>query len=60
MKRTDIINHLIQKNNYKTYLEIGVRDPSGNLDLIKVEHKDGVDPSGKCNFPITSDKFFEQ
>lgn len=58
MKRTDIINHLIKKNNYKTYLEIGVRDPSGNLDLIEIEHKDGVDPSGKCNYPIPSDEFF--
>jgi len=58
MKRTDIINHLIKKNNYKTYLEIGVRDPSGNLDLIEAEHKDGVDPSGNCNYPIPSDEFF--
>lgn len=60
MKRTDIINHLIKKNNYKRYLEIGVRDPESNLNLIDVEHKDGVDPAGNCNFPITSDDFFEQ
>ena len=60
MKRTDIINHLIKKNNYKRYLEIGVRNPEQNLNLIDVEHKDGVDPAGNCNFPITSDDFFEQ
>lgn len=60
MKRTDIINHLIKKNNYKRYLEIGVRDPESNLNLIDIEHKDGVDPAGRCNYPITSDNFFEQ
>jgi len=60
MKRTDIINHLIKKNNYKRYLEIGVRDPESNLNLIDIEHKDGVDPAGRCNYPITSDDFFEQ
>jgi hypothetical protein len=60
MKRTDIINHLIKKNNYNRYLEIGVRDPESNLNLIDIEHKDGVDPAGRCNFPITSDEFFEQ
>lgn len=60
MKRTDIINHLIKKNNYKRYLEIGVRDPESNLDLIDIEHKDGVDPAGRCNYPVTSDDFFEQ
>jgi hypothetical protein len=60
MKRTDIINHLIKKNNYKRYLEIGVRDPDSNLNLISVEHKDGVDPAGNCNYPITSDDFFKQ
>jgi hypothetical protein len=60
MKRTDIINHLIKKNNYKRYLEIGVRDPESNLNLIDIEHKDGVDPAGRCNYPVTSDDFFEQ
>lgn len=60
MKRTEIINHLIKKNNYKRYLEIGVRDPDSNLNLIEVEHKDGVDPAGRCNYPMTSDDFFEQ
>jgi hypothetical protein len=60
MKRTDIINHLIKKNNYKRYLEIGVRNPDENLNKITVEHKDGVDPAGNCNYPIPSDDFFNQ
>lgn len=59
MKRTDIIQKLIDKNGYKRYLEIGVRD-GRNLNKIQVEHKDGVDPAGKCNFPIKSDDFFKQ
>lgn len=58
MKRTDIINHLIKKHNYRTYLEIGVRDPNGNFNRISIEHKDGVDPAGNCNYPIPSDEFF--
>ena len=60
MKRTEIINHLIVKNNYKRYLEIGVRNPDENLNKITVEHKDGVDPAGNCNYPIPSDDFFNQ
>jgi hypothetical protein len=60
MKRTDIINHLIKKNDYKRYLEIGVRNPDENLNKIIVEHKDGVDPAGNCNYPIPSDDFFNQ
>jgi len=60
MKRTDIINHLIKKNNYKRYLEIGVRNPDENLNKITVEHKDGVDPAGNCNYPIPSNDFFNQ
>jgi len=60
MKRTDIINHLIKKNDYKRYLEIGVRNPDENLNKIIVDHKDGVDPAGNCNYPIPSDDFFNQ
>ena len=42
--RTEIINHLIKKYGYKTYLEIGVGDPRENLCLIECEKKTGVDP----------------
>jgi hypothetical protein len=60
MKRTDIINHIIKKNNYIKYLEIGVRNPHSNFNLIDVAHKDGVDPAGNCNYPMPSDDFFTQ
>ena len=62
--RTHIINSLIEKYKFKNYLEIGVRHPDGNFNLIDIEHKDGVDPvpmgdNGEVNYPITSDEFFE-
>ena len=41
---TDIINYLIKKYGYKTYLEIGVGDPRENFCLINCESKTGVDP----------------
>lgn len=43
MKRYDIINALIKKNNYKTYLEIGVRD-NECFNKINIEDKKGCDP----------------
>lgn len=60
MNRIDIINGLIVKNNYKTYLEIGVRDGSC-FNAINCHGKIGVDPdqSSAANVKITSDEFFE-
>ena len=43
MQRYDIINALIRKNNYKNYLEIGVRD-NYCFNKIKIKDKSGVDP----------------
>lgn len=43
MNRTDIINYLIQKNNYKSYLEIGL-DTGENFKKIKCDSKESVDP----------------
>jgi hypothetical protein len=67
-KRWDIINYLIEKNNYINYLEIGVNDGLC-IRKIKAEHKDGVDPFPgsevggavvpEINYPIYSDEFFE-
>lgn len=57
MKRWDVINYLIQKYNYKTYLEIGV-DRGTNFNQIKIYKKEGVDPKGNCKFRMSSDKFF--
>ena len=61
--RTDILNYLIEKYKYKTYLEIGVRNPqSGNFNNIKIKKKTGVDPNPLIKqdniFVGTSDMFF--
>ena len=70
---TDIINHLIKRNNYKTYLEIGVRDSRKNFDKIEARYKTGVDPDPLFinektkrktdpivkHYKITSDEFFK-
>jgi hypothetical protein len=45
MNRTDIINLIIHKFNYRKYLEIGVRNPNDNFLQIDVEYKVGVDPA---------------
>jgi hypothetical protein len=60
MKRFELINKLIKHYDFKSYLEIGVRNPDDNLNIIDVQHKDGVDPAGGCNYPVTSDEFFSQ
>jgi len=60
--RHDIINHLIDKNGYKRYLEIGVR--KGHcIKNIKCDHKDGVDPNPlktTVSYKMTSDEFFQK
>jgi len=61
--RDDIINHLIVKNNYLHYLEIGVYD-GNNFKKINIDHKLGVDPTPQAegepftHFRLTSDNFF--
>ncbi len=62
MKRYDIINHLIKKNNYKSYLEIGTQSRSNCFDKIECDFKYCVDPdpNAKADFVGTSDEFFEQ
>lgn len=58
--RMDIINHLINKFDYKTYLEIGVRTGEC-IRNISCKLKHGVDPSKLCNevtHNMTSDEFF--
>ena len=44
MNRTEIINKLIKKNNYKTYLEIGLDNPDHNFNNVECESKESVDP----------------
>ena len=61
--RFDLINHLISKNGYKRYLEIGVYN-GDNISRINIEHRDGVDPGAEgvysdyVNYQMTSDDFF--
>lgn len=58
--RTDIINYLILGNDYKSYLEIGVRNPNDNFNRVICESKIGVDPdvNAGATYKITSDEFF--
>jgi hypothetical protein len=64
MDRVNIINHFIQKNNYKTYLNIGVFT-GYTLDHVICDNKMGVDPfpehyKGEEEvIPTTSDVFFK-
>lgn len=61
--RTSIINHLVSKFNFKTYLEIGVRR-GDNFKKINIESKIGVDPDSLYNSEFiikeTSDNFFQK
>lgn len=41
--RADLINYLIEKRNFKSYLEIGL-DNGANYKRIQCEHKESVDP----------------
>lgn len=61
MNRIQIINTLIERNNYKTYLEIGVNTPAQpgySHESIKVAVKHGVDPNVDTTYKMTSDDFF--
>ena len=59
--RTDLLNHLIAVNGYRSYLEIGVRDASENFDKVQAELKACVDPApvGPATFKMTSDAYFQ-
>ena len=64
-KRFDVINFLSSKINAQNYLEIGVRNPDDNFNLINVSNKYSVDPgcefeSNPVDFKMTSDEFFLQ
>ena len=56
-RRYDIINKIIIKRNYTSYLEIGCfKDETFNQ--INIKKKIGVDPVSGGNLRMTSDKFF--
>lgn len=60
MNRTRIINSLIEKHNFKSYLEIGV-ESGANFFEVNCEDKTGVDPdeTSKATIHKTSDDFFK-
>ena len=65
MERYDIINSLIERKGYKTYLEIGVRNPWDCFYRINCETKHSVDPGletgggeNLATHHFTSDDFF--
>lgn len=58
-----IINHLIKKYGYQTYLEIGVHTKTLCFDHIECEHKTGIDPgyenpNERYDYHMESDDFF--
>jgi len=61
MRRTDIIQGLIDKIGAKAYLEIGM-GPGLNFEEIVCEHKICIDPTPTVEvmFSLTSDDFFAQ
>lgn len=63
LTRSQLINQLIKKNNYQSYLEIGVNTPAQpgyNWYNVTVAVKHGVDPNPavQATFPFPSDEFF--
>lgn len=62
MNHTEIINALIKKFGYKSYLEIGTQRRANNFDKIKCEGKMCIDPDPNSDaiLHMTSDEFFDQ
>ena len=61
--RYNIINHLTARFGYKSYIEIGLRNPRDCFDIIMIESKDSVDPGFESDinlakYKFTSDEFF--
>ena len=56
--RIEIIQKIINQNNFKNYLEIGC-DQDENFSKIRVENKVGVDPLRGGTIRSTSDEFFK-
>ena len=56
-KRYELINKVITKKKYKSYLEIGC-DENQNFDKINIQEKIVIDPKKGGNIKMTSDIFF--
>ena len=57
--RWDLIEYLIEKNNYTNYLEIGC-DQNQLFSRVLIENKIGIDPVSGGNIRKTSDDFFKE
>lgn len=57
--RIEVLQHLVNTNSYKTYLEIGC-DKNQVFSVINVEMKEGVDPARGGTMRMTSDEYFAQ
>jgi len=62
MQRYDIINFLIKKNGYTSFLEIGT-EYGENISKIECQLKENIDPDKKFDpltYEMTSDEAFKQ
>ncbi len=61
LSRTSILNTLVEKYGYTSYLEIGQGPRTLNFDWVQCPIKIGVDPDRKLNaaYQMTSDDFFK-
>lgn len=58
MQRYEVINKLIERGGYKTYLELGTQADKC-LRLIECDYKVGVDPDPVIHYNENSDEFHE-
>jgi len=58
LTRIEIINNIIDKKKYETYLEIGC-EYNVLFNSVKIKKKTGVDPVSGGNMKMTSDHFFK-
>ena len=64
--RFDVINYLIERYNYKSYLEIGLNNPQNCFNFINCETKHSVEPGNEelikncATYKYTSDEFFHR
>lgn len=65
MNHTDIINYLVEKNNFKSYLEIGVGNGE-NFNNINIQYKECCDITNEhlaydisINYIMTSNEMFD-
>lgn len=57
--RVELLQHLVNKNSYTSYLEIGC-DKNQVFDKIIIDNKEGVDPARGGTRRMTSDSFFNE